>query len=153
MICSYSCKGCNYSASETNDIKHLGDNMKKSDFLKCHAYKLFVIAAMLFFEIANLVYMLNADYDKEYGWLYPYPAHCVFITDIVAEILMLLPPIVLSVHVIRHRKDPYCGYNDWSAPIIAVLKALGFIAGYIVLRYILILFLVLIPAMFVSAAS
>ena len=43
--------------------------MKKSDFLKCHAYKLFVIAAMLFFDIANLVYVLNTDYEKEFGWL------------------------------------------------------------------------------------
>lgn len=118
---------------------------KKSDFIKCHGYKLIVIAAMLFFDILNLHYTLNKDFERDYNWVLPYPPSNFFVSYLVLNILMFIPPLVMLIHVIRHRSDPFVGYGDWSDPIIAVLKAIGFIAGFAFAYFVIFVLFVILP--------
>lgn len=116
-----------------------------SDFIKCHGYKLVVIAVMLYFDIQNLLYTLNKDFEHDYNWALPYPPSNFFVSYLVLNILMFIPPVVMLIHVIRYRADPYVGYNDWSGPVIAVLKALGFIAGFALTYFVLFVLCVILP--------
>lgn len=123
--------------------------MKNSDFLKCHGYKIAVIIAMLGIDITFLIQTLKINpNDSLWANLQSFP-QVAFTCDLILCILMLILPIVMLFHIISRCKERFYGHGDWSDPVIAVLKALGFIAGYVILfilLYLLDAFIVLFIA-------
>lgn len=122
---------------------------KHLNFIKCHGYKIAVVIIMLGIDISFLIQTLNIDpNDSIWAYLQSSP-QVAFTCDMILCILMLIPPIVMLFHIIGRCKEKFYGHGDWSDPIIAVLKALGFIAGYVILfilLYLLDAFIVLFIA-------
>ena len=103
--------------------------MKKSDFSKCHGWKIIVIIIMLGISV---FWFINTFTDN-YSFIQSDLRAVEFWAHLAVVFLMLIPPVILIVNVIRHRNDEFKSYGSAASDAaVAVVKIIGFTVLYLI---------------------
>lgn len=102
-----------------------------------HGYKIAAIIAMLAINIIVLVTVLQNHSN-------------FFVTELISVILMFAPPVLLTVYVIRHRKDCFGDHVEWMDIVMPILKWFGVMALFLLYAAFLRMLTVWIPTFILS---
>ena len=109
---------------------------EKSDFAKQHGSKVILAVIMIIVNLIGFVYIFS-EKDK-LGYVHPYSPEVSFAAQMIASFIMFIPPVVLIIYAVRHRKDKFVGYGSdvansvVSAVVIIVFSALYVVAWFII---------------------
>lgn len=88
---------------------------------------------MIIIMLGISVFWLINTFTENYSFIQSDLRIVEFWAHLVAVFLMLIPPIVLIINVIRHRNDEFKSYGSaTSNAAVAVVKILGFTVLYVV---------------------
>ena len=86
-------------------------NKPVKTIFKLHGWKIAWIITALGMELAFLIYVWNEKQLTGFSWAKPVPTQAVEYTCYIIVAIMLIPPVIMAVHVFRHRAEKIDNYD------------------------------------------